>query len=127
MPLKLKNAGTTYQRLVNKMFALQIKWNVEVYIDNMLVKSTREISHLNDLWETFETLHLRNGMLPEDRNASHRLKVQSLRFVLIGDVLYKEGFSHPYMRCLAPTEANYVMREVHERVCGNHSGAHLPF
>lgn len=39
--LWLKNAGATYQRLVNKMFKGQIRRNVEVYIDEMLVKSLR--------------------------------------------------------------------------------------
>ena len=33
------------------------------------------------------------------------------------------GFSRPHLRCLSPEEANYVIREVHEGVCGNHSGA----
>ena len=58
MPFGLKNAGATYQRLVNKMFVRQIGWNVEVYIDDMLVKSKEENHHLNDLRETFETLCL---------------------------------------------------------------------
>ena len=40
------------------MFTQQIGRNVEVYVDDMLVKSTREISHLDDLRETFETLRL---------------------------------------------------------------------
>ena len=39
MPFGLKNAGATYQRLMNKMFAQQIERNVQVYVDNMLVKS----------------------------------------------------------------------------------------
>ena len=43
MSFGLKNAGATYQRLVNQMFRPQIGWNVEVYVDDMLVKSlTRE-------------------------------------------------------------------------------------
>ena len=58
MPFGLKNAGATYQRLVNKMFVRQIGWNVEVYIDDILVKSKEEDHHLNDLRETFETLYL---------------------------------------------------------------------
>ena len=52
------------------------------------------------------------------------MKVRSSRFVLVGDVLYKRGFSRPYLRFLIPGEADYVMREVHERVCENHSEAH---
>jgi hypothetical protein len=56
MPFGLKNAGATYQRLVNKMFSNQIGRNVEVYVDDMLVKSWKAISHLADLEETFNTL-----------------------------------------------------------------------
>ena len=58
MSFGLKNARETYQRLVNKMFALQIGQNVKVYIDDMLVKSAREVSHLDNLRETFENHHL---------------------------------------------------------------------
>ena len=39
MPFGLKNAGATYQRLMNKMFTQQIGRNVQVYVDDMLVKS----------------------------------------------------------------------------------------
>ena len=56
MPFGLKNAGATYQRLVNKMFNKQIGRNTEVYVDDILVKSKEELAHLNDLKETFATL-----------------------------------------------------------------------
>ena len=42
MPFGLKNAGATYQRLVNHMFRPQIGRNIEVYVDDMLVKSQDE-------------------------------------------------------------------------------------
>ena len=56
MPFGLKNVGATYQRLVNKMFSQQIGRNMEVYVDDMLVKSKEELTHLDDLKETFATL-----------------------------------------------------------------------
>ena len=56
MPFGLKNAGATYQRLVTHMFRPQIGQNVEVYVDDMLVKSQDEEIHLDDLQETFDTL-----------------------------------------------------------------------
>ena len=56
MPFGLKNAGATYQRLVNHIFRPQIGRKVEVCVDNMLVKSLDEGSHLDDLQESFETL-----------------------------------------------------------------------
>ena len=56
MMFRLKNAGTTYQRLVNHMFHSQIGRNVEVYVDDMLMKSAKEMQHLNNLQENFNTL-----------------------------------------------------------------------
>ena len=63
MPFGLKNAGATYQRLVNQMFNKQIGRNMEVYVDDMLVKSKEEESHLDNLKETFETLRQYNMKL----------------------------------------------------------------
>ena len=63
MPFGLKNAGATYQRLVNKMFHDQIGRNVEVYVDDMLVKSKTDEDHLIDLKETFQTLRRYNMKL----------------------------------------------------------------
>ena len=61
MPFGLKNAGATYQRLMNKMFAHQIGRNVQVYVDDMLVKSLRKDDHLDNFRETFDTLRLRSA------------------------------------------------------------------
>ena len=63
MPFGLKNAGATYQRLVNRMFSHQIGRNVEVNVDDMLVKSKDEANHLDDLKETFNTLSKYNMKL----------------------------------------------------------------
>ena len=63
MSFGLKNIGTTYQRLMNKMFANQIERNVQVYVDDMLVKSRREDDHLEDLKETLDTLRSYNMKL----------------------------------------------------------------
>ena len=63
MPFGLKNAGATYQRLVNHMLRPQIGRNVEVYVDDMLVKSLDEGRHLDDLQETFNTFRRYNMKL----------------------------------------------------------------
>ena len=63
MPFGLKNAGITYQRLMNKMFTHQLGRNIQVYVDDMLVKSVCENDHLNDLQETFNTLRSYNMKL----------------------------------------------------------------
>ena len=56
MPFRLKNAEATYQRLVNKMFNKQIGRNMEVCMDDMLVKSKEELAYLDDLREMFAIL-----------------------------------------------------------------------
>ena len=71
-------------------------------------------------WTTPLVSYLRNGMLPDEKNIARKLKVQASWFVLIKDVLYKRGYSHPYLRCLGPEEADYVIREVHGGNCGKH-------
>ena len=56
MPFGLKNVGSTYQRLVNMMFADQIGRTMEVYIDDMLVKSLEAEDHISHLQQAFFTL-----------------------------------------------------------------------
>ena len=56
MPVGLKNAGATYQRMVNKMFAEQIGRTMEVYVDDMLVKSRLARDHIGDLDPMFKEL-----------------------------------------------------------------------
>ncbi|GJZ37757.1 reverse transcriptase domain-containing protein [Tanacetum coccineum] len=54
MPFGLKNAGATYQRLVDKVFSHQIGRNLEAYVDDMVIKSTFEKEILKDMQETFK-------------------------------------------------------------------------
>ena len=56
MPFGLKNAGSTYQRMMTKMFEPQFGKNIEVYIDDMVVKSKVVSEHVGDLRSIFEIL-----------------------------------------------------------------------
>ncbi|GJT50083.1 reverse transcriptase domain-containing protein, partial [Tanacetum coccineum] len=55
MPFGLKNTGATYQRLVDKAFDSQVGRNIEVYIDNLVIKSHTEAEMLRDIDEMFRT------------------------------------------------------------------------
>nr|GEU42857.1 reverse transcriptase domain-containing protein [Tanacetum cinerariifolium] len=63
MPFGLKNAGATYQRLVEKASDSQIGRNIEVYIDDLVIKSRTEAEMLRDIDETFRTLRKINMKL----------------------------------------------------------------
>ena len=54
MPFGPKNAGITYQRMMIRMFRDKIGTTVEVYIDDMVVKSQENWRHLDDFMEVFE-------------------------------------------------------------------------
>ena len=74
-------------------------------------------------WMTPIVGYLKEGKFPQGRDEARKLRIKSTKYVLMDEVLYKKGFSQPYLRCLAPDEANYVLREVHEKAYGNHSRA----
>ena len=63
MPFRLKNAGATYKRLVNKMFADYLGDTIEAYIDDMLVKSLHADQYLDHLCQAFEVLQKYNMKL----------------------------------------------------------------
>ena len=56
MPFGLKNAGSTYQRMMTKMFEPQLGKNIEITIDDMVVKSKEVSDHVDDLENIFGTL-----------------------------------------------------------------------
>jgi hypothetical protein len=56
MPFGLKNAGTTYQRMMQNCLGSQIGCNIQVYIDDVVITTREEESLINDLAETFDNL-----------------------------------------------------------------------
>jgi ribonuclease HI len=63
MPFGLKNAGATYQRLVDTAFEKQVGRNLEVYVDDLVIKSHTEEELVRDIEETFKTLERINMKL----------------------------------------------------------------
>ena len=56
MSFGLKNAGSTYQRMMTRMFKPQLGKNIEIYVDDMVVKSKVVSGHLRDLGGIFDVL-----------------------------------------------------------------------
>ena len=67
---------------MNKMFTHQIGRNVQVYVDDMLVKSLREKDHLNDLQETFDILRSYNMKLNPSKYVFGVIAVKFLGFMV---------------------------------------------
>ncbi|XP_020216847.1 uncharacterized protein LOC109800479 [Cajanus cajan] len=60
--------------------------------------------------------------LPTDLMKAKKLRTQAARYSMVAEVLYRRGFSTPLLRCIDNLQADYVMREIHEGICGSHSG-----
>ncbi|XP_070050881.1 uncharacterized protein [Nicotiana tomentosiformis] len=67
--------------------------------------------------------YLEHERLPKEPKASRVLGAKAARYSFKKGQLYRKSFRGPLARCLGASEANYVMREVHEGICSNHSGA----
>ena len=82
MPFGLKNTGATYQRLVTKMFKQLLGKTMEVYIDDILVKSKQCPDHITHLQEAFDLLK-ENGMKLNPSKCAFRVNVaQFLGFMV---------------------------------------------
>ena len=84
MPFGLKNTGATYQRMMTRMFRDKIGCTVEVYIDDMVVKSKQEARHVEDLQGVFEVL----------RQHKLRLNVEKCTFGVGASKFLEVGRAH---------------------------------
>lgn len=76
-------------------------------------------------WATKVVRYLRHGSLPKDKLLSRKVKMQSAQYVLIGGVLYRRGYTEPLLKCLTNSKLEYVLKEIHEGICGNHSSSQM--
>ncbi|KAH9668850.1 Ribonuclease H [Citrus sinensis] len=73
-------------------------------------------------WRDPIVSYLRDGVLPPHKLRARKIRAQASRYTMIDGVLYRRGYTLPFLRCLDDDDADYVLREVHEGICGNHSG-----
>ena len=64
--------------------------------------------------------YLLDQELPTTSSEAKRLKTSVTRFTVIGQELYKRGYSAPLLKCLGPQEAEWALEEVHEGDYGEH-------
>ena len=77
-----------------------------------------EPSWMDPIWD-----YLIGGRLPDNPKEAFKIRTRSVRFTNHRGILYKRGFFTPILKCIAGKDADYVLKEVHEGVCGNHIGA----
>ncbi|GJW10972.1 reverse transcriptase domain-containing protein [Tanacetum coccineum] len=73
-------------------------------------------------WMTPICEYLTKEILPKDKKKARAVRRKASRYVVINGTLYKKSFLGPWLRCVGPLQANYVLREIHEGSCSMHSG-----
>jgi hypothetical protein len=63
MPFCLKNAGATYQRLMDRVFRDHIRRNIKVYVDDVVAKTKTRNDHVEELSQIFQQLRKHNMRL----------------------------------------------------------------
>ncbi|GJY25081.1 reverse transcriptase domain-containing protein [Tanacetum coccineum] len=66
--------------------------------------------------------YLRNETLPNDRKEASKLRIKARQYELLEEFLYRLSFLKPWLRCVRPLQADYVIREIHEGSCSMHAG-----
>ncbi|GJZ98675.1 reverse transcriptase domain-containing protein [Tanacetum coccineum] len=104
-------------------------WNVEVLVKILKEKSIQEeevatvIEEEETTWMTGITEYLKDGTLPGERKEASKLRIKDRQYELLEGDLYKRSFLKPWIRCVRPLQAKYVIREIHEGSCSMHAGS----
>ena len=77
--------------------------------------NTQEIAE----WMKLIIQYLEHGTLPEDKLKARKLRIKAAHYSMYNSELYR-SLSHPWSKCVSPEEGNYVLREIHEGICGAH-------
>ena len=65
--------------------------------------------------------YLQNDILQENKEETQRIKAMSARFILVQGKIYSRSFSGPYLMCIEPSHAKYILSKLYEGECSNHS------
>ncbi|GJX54841.1 reverse transcriptase domain-containing protein [Tanacetum coccineum] len=74
-------------------------------------------------WMTPIIEYLRDETLPNDRKEASKLRIKAKQYELLEGILYRRSFLKPWLRCIGPLQADYVIREIHEGSCSMHAGS----
>ena len=100
-----------------KSVPLEVKTNPSIEQNLEVLQIEQKCSWMNPIIS-----YLRDGVLPPDKLRAQKIRALASRYTMIDEVLYRRGYTLPFLQCLDEDDADYVLREVHEGICGNHSG-----
>ncbi|GJY34117.1 reverse transcriptase domain-containing protein [Tanacetum coccineum] len=73
-------------------------------------------------WMTPIIEYLKEGTLPDDKKEASKLCIKARQYELWEGAIYRRSFLKPWLLCIGPLQADYVIREIHEGSCSMHAG-----
>ena len=112
----LAKLATTSQEDLNRLTPVEYlpKPSIDLYGEEVAPIES-EPSWMDPIWD-----YLIDGCLPDNPREASKIRTRSSRFTNHKGSLYNRGFFTPILKCIAGKYADYVLKEVHESVCGNH-------
>ncbi|GJY50177.1 reverse transcriptase domain-containing protein [Tanacetum coccineum] len=102
--------------------------NKQVLVEELKEKSIHEkevpaiVKEEGKTWMAPICEYLTKEILSEDKKKAGVVRRKASRYTMINGTLYKKSFLGPWLWCVGPLQANYVLREIHEGSCSMHSG-----
>ncbi|KAL0362399.1 UNVERIFIED_CONTAM: hypothetical protein Scaly_1195100 [Sesamum calycinum] len=112
-------------KLASSIAAIRSRKITFISLEKSAIEEPEEIIFIDPTllsWKEEIIRFLTNGVQPENKKDAKVLRKKTSHFVMIDGELYKRGFFSAFLKCLTPEEGNYVLREIHEGICGNHLG-----
>ncbi|GKE42018.1 reverse transcriptase domain-containing protein [Tanacetum coccineum] len=101
--------------------------NKQVLVEELKEKTINEkeildvVEEEGNTWMTPICKYLTKEILSKDTKKARVVRRKAARYAMISGTLYKKSFLGPWLRCVGPLQANYVLREIHEGSCSMHS------
>ncbi|XP_027150204.1 uncharacterized protein LOC113750429 [Coffea eugenioides] len=126
VPRSQNKRADELSKLASSSFAHLSK---EVLVEVVKQKSIDQIQVLAidspTTWMTPLVDFLSSGILSEDKTEARRLQLRAAMYAYVGGTLYRMSYLSPRLKCVTPEDGDYVLREVHERLCAAHVGSRV--
>jgi hypothetical protein len=113
--------------LLSKLASTKKPGNNRTVIQETIAKPSAETAEIllvveGSDWRYPLIRYLQDEVLPEEKEEATRLKKTATHYAMLGDKLYKRGFSIPLLLCVGELESRRIVKEIHDGSCGNHIG-----
>ena len=89
---------------------------------SIAIARVSQIDETSPSWMDPIARYLSMGELPNEKDKAHKVRVQSARFSLVDEQLFKRSLGGPYLKCSTTEQGQFVLAELHEGICDNHPG-----